>query len=127
MKKILTACALLLITPFATAGNDASIKGDLRDNIQAAMVKHIDHNQINGHYALFDAVTGKVLKLKLAELHSGIVSKGDYFVSCADFVDSKGNKYDVDFMVAPSNHKQAVFQAIVHKDKNGKRKYHLES
>ncbi len=118
---------MLLASSFSIAGNDASIKGQVRDSIQNAMEQHILHNQIGGKYALYDAIKGKVLKLDLAELHTGIVSKGDYYVSCADFTDANGNEYDIDFMVAMSDKKLSVFQALVHKDDDGKRKYHLEN
>ncbi len=127
MKNLTLSTFLLLISISSMAANDANIKGNLRSNIQEAMEHHIQKNQISGKYALYDSIKGKVLKLDLTELHSGIVSKGDYYVSCADFVDKQGNKYDVDFMVATADKKLTVFQALVHKDKDGKRKYHLEN
>jgi hypothetical protein len=37
-----------------------------------------------------------------------------------------GNTVDIDFMVAGDKEDLSVYQAIVHKDKSGKRPYHLE-
>ena len=39
------------------------------------------------------------MHLKLKKLHDGIVKKGDYYVSCADFEDANGNLVDMDFFV----------------------------
>ena len=83
-------------------------------------------NKINNDYVLYDPVTGKLLRMELVELHTGIVSKDDFYVSCADFRDVDGNLYDIDFMVAGSGENMSVYQALVQKDKDGKRKYHLE-
>ena len=127
MNKTLALIVLGLMSSLACAGDDPSIKGALRSNIQEAMTTHIAKNQIKGDYVLYDSVTGKMLRLNLDELHKGIVAKGDFYVSCADFSDAKNNKYDVDFMVAGSKTDLSVYQAIVHKDKAGKRKYHLEN
>lgn len=110
------------------AGDDPSIKGELRNKIQASMDKYIKKNTINGIYAHFDPVTGKLLRLKLDYLHSGIVRQGDFFISCADMIDqSNGKVVDMDFFVRDSFGKLVTTQAIVHKADGKKRKYHLET
>jgi len=108
------------------AGNDPSIKGDLRSNIQAAMDQMIEKRTVNGTFKFYDQLKNKVYDLKLVELHDGIVKKGDYYVSCADFIDPRGNKVDMDFLVLPSDGKLVATQAIMHKVDGKKRKYHLE-
>ncbi len=75
---------------------------------------------------VYDSVQGSLLKLKLDKLHSGIVKKGDFYVSCADFKDQAGRKIDVDFMVRPSGNKLITTQALIHSVDGKKRKYHLE-
>lgn len=115
-----------LLVNAAYASDDPSIKGQLRADIQHAMNAHIKANDIKGEYVLYDALRGKVLRMKLDRLHEGIVSKGDFYVSCADFSDASGNTYDIDFMVAGDEKGLSVYQAIVHQDKTGKRLYHLE-
>ncbi len=109
------------------AANDPSIKGDLRSNIRLSMQQYIDTQNINGNMFLFDSADGKLLKLKLKELHSGIVKKGQFYVSCADFVDHKGRNVDVDFLVRPNDDTLITTQAIVHSIAGNKRKYHLEN
>ena len=116
-----------LLASSVNAGNDPSIKGKLREDIQQAMHNHIAANQIKGDYVHYDSLRGKVLRMKLDKVHEGIVSKGDFYVSCADFVDESGSKYDIDFMVAGDAEDLSVYQAIVHKDRSGKRPYHLEN
>ncbi|HHH48780.1 MAG TPA: hypothetical protein ENK51_07835 [Gammaproteobacteria bacterium] len=118
--------AAILASGSALAADDPSIKGDLRSNIQAAMDQMIKERTVNGTFKFYDQLKDKVYDLKLVELHDGIVKKGDYYVSCADFVDSRGNKVDMDFLVLPSDGKLLATQAIMHKVDGKKRKYHLE-
>jgi len=87
----------------------------------------INNQTIDGSMYIYDSVKGNLLKLKLDKLHSGIVEKGGFYVSCADFKDQNGNKVDVDFMVRPSGDKFITTQALLHKVDGKKRKYHLES
>jgi hypothetical protein len=108
------------------AGNDPSIKGNLRSNIQSSMNDFIKHQSIDGSMYVFDAAKGSLLKLKLDKLHSGIVKKGDFYVSCADFKDQQGRKIDIDFLVRPDASKFITTQALVHSVNGNKRKYHLE-
>ena len=108
------------------AADDPSIKDSLRANIQNSMNAYITHQSIDGRMYVYDAVEGKLLKLKLDELHSGIVKKGAFYVSCADFVDQQGRKIDIDFMVRPKAGGFITTQALVHSVDGDKRKYHLE-
>jgi len=125
VKRIFILLAGLLVN-IVYAGDDPNIKGQLRVDIQEAMNAHIETNELKDDYVLYDALRGKMLRMKLEKLHEGIVSKGDFYVSCADFVDASGNTYDIDFMVAGDAGDLSVYQAIVHKDNPGKRPYHLE-
>ena len=118
---------LLSVHTAAFAGDDPSIKGELRENIKASMGSYIERNTINGVYEYFDPVTGKLISLKLDYLHDGIVRNGDFFVSCADMIDqSNGKVVDMDFFVKEDAGKLITTQAIVHKADGKKRKYHLE-
>ena len=110
----------------AWAADDASIQGDLRANIHGAMNRFVADQTVDGVVRLYDPVDGKLLSLESYELHSGIVKKGDFYVSCADFVDQDGRKIDVDFLVLPKNGTLQTTQAIVHSVEGKKRKYHLE-
>ena len=60
-------------------------------------------------------------------LHTGIVKKGDFYVSCADFADNKGNLYDIDFLVGEKDEQFSVIQALVHSVNGNKRKYDVEN
>jgi hypothetical protein len=117
--------AVGFVTP-AIAGDDPSIKGEKRKQIQKAMLEHVQVTTIDGKYVIFDAVVGDLKKLKFKEVHKGIVKKGDFYVSCADFVDARGTLYDVDFLVSEKDDSYRVLQALVHAVSGIKRKYHLE-
>ena len=126
MKSLILTLTLSLAS-LVQAADDPSIKGKTREGVQAAMQHHIGQNTLEDRYVIFDGQTGKLNRLKFAKLHKGIVKKGDFYVSCADFLDGKGNKYDVDFLVAPKNDQFLVLQALVHSVNGNKRKYHLEN
>ena len=123
--KALVLMAALMTVP-AWAADDPSIKGELRKEIKEAMDRHVEATTVKGHYVIYDAVAGELKKLKFAELHAGVVKKGDFFVSCADFTDGEGRTYDLDFLVGKKGEKLRVFQALVHKIDGDKRPYHLE-
>ena len=126
MTRFAALSLLLVICIPGMAGNDPSIKGALRENIQDAMLDHIKETKLDGAYVIYDSVDGELVKMALEELHSGIVKKGNFYVSCADFKSADGVKYDLDFMVAESQGRLKVFQALIHKVGNDKRAYHLE-
>lgn len=118
--------SLLATSSVSFGGNDPSIKGDLRQQININMKEFIDSNTVGDVYSIYDPIDGKLLKLTFVELHKGIVKKGDYYVSCADFTDSNQKIVDLDFLVIPNNNKLLVTQAVIHSVDGEKRKYHLE-
>jgi hypothetical protein len=126
MRPFLILAALLLIASPAAAGDDPSIQGETRNGVQAAMTRFIAAQEVDGALLHYDPAAGKLLRLKLDELHEGIVRKGDFYVSCADFVSHDGTAYDIDFLVVPAGDSFRVNQAIVHSVAGEKRKYHLE-
>ena len=122
---------LFVLTPFfissaVLGADDPSIQGKARTETQKSMVEHINTNTLDGKYIIYDPVSDKLRQLKFENLHKGIVKKGSFYVSCADFVDDSGNTYDLDFLVAEKNGEYIVFQALVHSINGKKRKYHLE-
>jgi hypothetical protein len=121
------ALALSLTLPTASAGDDSSIKGVQRASIQAAMNNFVvTQSSEKGLMLHYDSIAGELISLRLKELHSGIMKKGDFFVSCADFISTDGREYDLDFLVLPKGDSYLVNQAIVHSVDGKKRKYHLE-
>ncbi len=117
----------LLVALAAQAADDPSIKGQLRTDIQSAMQGYIDHQTIDGVYRLYDPVDGRLLHLENANLHAGIVKKGEFYVSCADFTDQGGRKIDIDFLVLDAGGEVRAVQGFVHKVDGSKRPYDLET
>jgi hypothetical protein len=126
-KHLLLSFGLVLLAGTASAGDDPTVRGQLREEIQTAMREFIADNTVDGVYRHYDPVGGQLLQLALEELHAGIVRKGDFYVSCADFVDARGGVVDLDFLVIENGDEVRVSQAIVHKADGVKRPYHLES
>lgn len=128
MRQISTAVMAILMfgaANIALSADDPSIQGEPREKSQKAMQTHIEQNQINGDYVVYDGIQGELLLLEPVKLHEGLVKKGEYYISCADFVDADGNKYDLDFLVAEQDGEYKVYDAIVHKKDGDKRKYHV--
>lgn len=124
---LLAGLIVLILGSVAFAGDDPSIKGDLRTRIQAAMSSYVESQTIGDVVRLYDPVEGQLLHLKFKALHSGIVQKGEFYVSCADFVDQSGREIDVDFLVLPDGDTVRATQGLVHSIDGKKRAYHLES
>jgi len=124
---VLVLAVMVFAATSAFAGDDPSIKGELREDIKSSMAGYIERNTINGVYDYFDPVTGRLISLKLDYLHDGIVRNGDFYVSCADMIDqSNGKVVDMDFFVKEDGGRLITTQAIVHEADGKKRKYHLE-
>ena len=123
----LIATLVVALAPAVFGGDDPSIKGKLRTDIQQAMSDHIDANSVKSQYLIYDAIEGKLLRLAFKGLHKGIVKKAEFYVSCADFVDGSGKKFDLDFLVIDDGGKLKVTQGLVHAVDGEKRKYHLEA
>ncbi len=129
MKISKVIAAVILIAGMATAafaGNDPSIKGKVRTDIQAAMNEHVGQNTVGEKYVIYDAVDGALKKLTFEKVHEGIVKKGDFYVSCANFVDGQNRKYDIDFLVVEKDGSFRVLQPLVHSIDGKKRAYRLE-
>jgi hypothetical protein len=118
--------AIFFAVTVVHAADDPGIKGAIRQNISQSMGDYIRANTINGSYYMYDAIEGRMLNLKLDALHEGIVKKGEFYVSCADFFDANGRKVDLDFLVIPDGEHMVTTQAVVHAVDGKKRKYHLE-
>lgn len=121
------AALLVLEMTAAFAGDDPSIKGELRDNITQSMNAFINENTLTDSFVIYDPVAGELKKLQLQKLHSGIAKKSDFYVSCADFKDSSGKLYDIDFLVIDDGGSVKTVEAVVHAADGNKREYHLEN
>lgn len=115
----------LIASNSANAGDDRSIKGDLRKNIQYSMGEYITKQTIDGKLYVFDAVQNKLLTLTSGKPRPGIVKDGEFYLTCADYTDQDGNKIDLDFMVRKSGEKYITTQTIVHAVDEKYRPYHV--
>jgi hypothetical protein len=115
----------LIASNSANAGDDRSIKGELRKNIQNSMEQYIKKQTIDGKLYVFDSVENELLTLTSGKLRLNIVKDGEFYLTCADYVDQKGKKIDLDFMVRKSGDKFITTQTIVHAVDEKYRPYHV--
>lgn len=127
ISRVVAIAALICGTSPAWAGDDPSIQRELRTGVHAAMNEFVEAQTVDGVVRVYDPVEDRLLKLKFDGLHEGIVRKGDFYVSRADFVDHDGRKIDVDFLVIEKGDSLLATQAIVHSVDGKKRKYQLDS
>ena len=116
---------LLLISNTINAANPLPIPDKLKINIQNAMKEYISEQTFDEKLYVFDAIQNKLLKLKFKKLHPGVVKDGDFYLSCADFVDQNGKKVDLDFMVKSTGDMHITTQSIVHAVEGKYRPYHV--
>ena len=96
---IALALAVLLAST-AHSADDPTIPAEEKALVQKAMEDHIAANRVGEDYIIYDAVSGDLRRLRFSQLHAGVVRKGGFYVSCADFTTSQGTPIDVDFLVA---------------------------
>ncbi len=108
---ILTASFLIIA---CSAWGHEGIATSHRDAIQKAMKNYIERvsdDNGNGKFPVFDPSKRTIVQLKFDYLHDSVEVVGrdnPYFVTCADFVDSKGVRYDLDFLVSKNHEVVAV-------------------
>ena len=107
------------------AGDDKSIKGQLRKDIHDSMQHYLNNQTIGGQLYVFDAVQNKLLTLTSGKPRPGIVKDGGFYLTCADFIDQDGNKIDLDFMVKKNGNEFITTQTIVHAVAGQYRPYHI--
>lgn len=107
-------------------GDSQSLKGQTLEGIMSAMRSHIEGNSVDGKYVVYDAVAGKLRKLTFDKVHEGIMKNHGFYVSCADFVDDHGGRYDLDLLVVDKGGSFQVLETVVHAVNGETRKYHLE-
>lgn len=81
---------------------------------------HIGANSDTGVYTITDPRSGQDLALSLVEVHTGAhpVESGETY-HCADFTDTDGALYDLDFYVGVQEGAPEVVEVLIHKV-NGK-------
>ncbi len=126
MKRLIFILLVAIMIPGAVyAADDPNIARETKDKVQIAMNAHINALMAKngGSYPIFDQDSRNVVQLQFLKLHKGVVVKGNqgkYFISCADFTDEAGTKYDLDFLVSAN---LEVVEALVHKKDGVKQHY----
>ena len=123
MIKLIPSFCLCLILMAGSVAADTGIADNHRDAIHKAMEQHIQSvTELNGNgkFPMYDPATRSIVQLDFDKLHDSVEIKGRklaYFVSCADFTDPGGVKYDLDFLVSPN---YGVVATLIH-SKDGKK------
>ena len=108
------AIALMLAFLFgsqAVAGQKIGL--DEKAALQAALMKHIDRQTVDGEFLYLDTSTGEVHALYPGTTHPMVLGMGEHFVLCYNFRDDKGNLAEVDFYLAKRDQSYVVFHTAV--------------
>jgi hypothetical protein len=125
----LSAVVLALYVVLGGVGVGAaeqSIESQTQERVMSVLKSHVEGNSVDGKYVIYDAEAGKLKKLKFDKVHEGLMKNHGFYVSCADFVDDDGNKYDLDLLVADKSGSFQVVETVVHAVNGIKRNFHLE-
>jgi len=94
-------------------------KAPAADDIRGTMRAYVEEaSSDTGTFDVLDETTGQVLNLELVRVHERVGKTGDYYYSCADFVDANtGEEYDLDLDVADQGGGDLVVADVrVHKE-----------
>lgn len=131
--KYLSIIALVAAVSFNSIASSTQKSADIdKKTVQGAMKSFVLGITKDG--AKMPVVyKGKLINLSVLKskkypdgFHSGVKMKKNLYVSCADFVDAKGTKYDIDFLVSKVDNKYKVVQPIVHSINGVKSPYDLD-
>ncbi len=122
--------SFLVLLMYSTMASANLLPGD-KAKVQKAMRSYV--NLMTKDKSLMPVVyKGKVLRLRVDKsekypdgFHAGVKNKKNLYVSCVDFIDKKGNKYDIDFLVNKVGAQYSVVQPIVHSINGEKSPYDL--
>ena len=128
MKRMAIIMSLLLgISLVAFAAYEPDIKWERHQDIQEAMLSHVNEHLVDNTYFIYDAVTNDMKRLQFKTLHSGIERSEGFLVSCAKFTDGMGRAYCVDLVVVEEEGTFNVIESILHVVDNQARDYALIS
>lgn len=83
-----------------------------RSELQLSLQSYIDNKTEDGLFPYFNSETGEIEHLILKNLHPAIFKKQDYYLMCADFMDSKGDAVLIDYIVRRHRNGYRVEQEI---------------
>ncbi len=115
VRPVFAFIGLLLLSGCATSGAKARVhgrSGDTNTQIQTAMVDYIKNRTTDGVYHYYDPVESRMLHLRYDYLHAGVKRTGDFYVSCANFMDQDKRTLDVDIFVIDDGGEFRVTQAL---------------
>jgi hypothetical protein len=128
MRNLIPVFFLVLTLMAGSVAADTGIAENHRDAIQKAMEQHIQSvTQMNGNgkFPVYDPETRSIVQLNFERFHDSVEIKGRklaYFISCADFKDSAGVMYDLDFLVSS---KYGVVATLIHSKAGKKTNYDI--
>lgn len=124
---LLALVSVLLTIPAARAEESKAVSQPTRTRTQDSMREFLKARTVEGILWLYDPVENKIRRLEPRGLHESVEKKSGFYVSCADYVDPSGRKFDVDILVQPSRRGFVTTQAVIHAVDGKKRPYELES
>ncbi len=85
--------------------------------LQAAMQQHVDRQTVEGGYLFFDREAQAVNSLAPVAAHPMILTMGEHYILCFDFLDQAGEKVELDYYLARKGDGFVVFhEAIAQRD-----------
>ena len=104
---------ILLSLSSITTTQAEEIDVETRVALQLTLESFIESKTQKNVYPFFDPDTAEVSKLKLRRLHPVIFRKDDFYLMCADFMDTDGKDVLIDYIVGKHGTKFQIEQEII--------------
>ena len=111
--RTISASVFLILTLLLSGQIAIASTLDEKAGLQAAMLRHIDRQLVDGAYLHLDRATGEARQLYPTKAHPMILTLGDSFVLCSEFKDGSGATANIDFYMARNGSSYVVFETAV--------------
>lgn len=112
--KILQAIALLIVASLsAPPAHAQDIPADVQVRLQTAMLNYNDAILDQGSYHYLDTDKDRMSVAYPANAHPFIVTLGESYFVCSEFIDAQGNTITADYLVRQVDGEYRVVQMIL--------------
>jgi len=110
---LVQASILIIFFMFTTSpSQSASVELNTQVELQIGLKRYIEARTVDNKYEHFNVESGKIEQLVLKNLHPVIFVTGSKYLMCADFVDSSGGDFLLDYIISLTGNDFQVEQEI---------------
>ena len=113
-RRFIRCCSLLLIAGLAlTPAYAGRLSTELQVKLQTAMLAYNDSILVDGQYSYLDTRSDSMRVAYPASAHPVVVTLGDDYFLCSEFINDEGNTITADYLIKKSGKQYKVVQMIL--------------